>query len=239
MFDHKVLRTLERDPQVLQERRGQVTVNSTSEAEADEHLRPLMLAQIQQCYLKSISELSSIATESQLLAHAIPTTEIPSEADMYTPRTSAADDTWRLDGSTSKQARKQSWFDSSAGPVLNNEGRVLRPFTITGSSSNTSPESALSTRLALQDTVFGPGYRLPTMSVDEFLDIEYARGNVLQGGEADAQRQEIESARRKQMVEMDNRQGYEEGERRLEEERRGDEFRDTHRRGDGNRIGRG
>lgn len=120
---------------------------------------------------------------------------------------------------------------------MDQQGQVLRPFTITGGSNDTG--GGLSTRLALKDQVFGPGHRLPTMSIDEFFDIEYERGNVLQGGEADAQRQEVESQNRKQLVEMDNQAAYDESDRRLEEERRGDEWRDTHRRGDGNRIGRG
>lgn len=195
----------------------------------------MLLAQIQHAYLRSISELSSIDQELELLAHAIPTSELPrDESDARTPTGESQDTTWRLDQSTSQ---KRSWFDPAAGPVLSQEGRVMRPFTITGSAS--SGEGGLSTRLALQDQVFGPGYRLPTMSVDEFLDLEYARGNVLQGGEADAKRQEIESQRKKQLVEMDNLEAYEESDRRLAEERAGDEYRDTHRRGDGNRIGRG
>lgn len=225
--------------QAIQERRGQVTVNSTAESEADEHLRPLMLAQIRLSYLRALSELSSIEQELELLSHAIPTSELPAPDSAATRREKEEEDTtWRLDNAAASSSRSRSWFDPAAGPVLNTEGRVMRPFTITGSAT-TSTEGALSTRLALQDQVFGPGYRLPTMSVDEFLELEMARDNVLQGGEADAQRQEADSRRKKELVEMDNLEAYEESDRRLAEQRAGDEYRDTHRRGDGNRIGRG
>ena len=77
------------------------------------------------------------------------------------------------------------------------------------------------------------------MSIDEFLDREMEQGNFLQGGEADAARQDEESRRKKELVEQDNLEAYEEGERRLAEQRRDDEWRDTHRKGEGNMIGRG
>ena len=37
-------------------------------------------------------------------------------------------------------------------------------------------------REALQKQVFRPGHNLPTMTIEEYLDLEIARGNVLSGG---------------------------------------------------------
>lgn len=79
------------------------------------------------------------------------------------------------------------------GPLMDHSGRVgqffvsqwskpwahevskpLRPFTILPSDT--------AERARLQAQVFGPGYNLPTMSVDEYLQIEKERGNVITGG---------------------------------------------------------
>jgi immunoglobulin-binding protein 1 len=50
----------------------------------------------------------------------------------------------------------------------------LRPFTIL--------PSGASDRTRLQAQVFGPGHRLPTMSIDEYLEIERQRGGIISGG---------------------------------------------------------
>lgn len=50
----------------------------------------------------------------------------------------------------------------------------LRPFTILPSNA--------AERARLQAEVFGPGYNLPTMSMDEYLEIEKQRGNIITGG---------------------------------------------------------
>lgn len=52
--------------------------------------------------------------------------------------------------------------------------KPLRPFTILPSNA--------AERARLQAQVFGPGYNLPTMSIDEYLEIEKQRGNIITGG---------------------------------------------------------
>ena len=37
-------------------------------------------------------------------------------------------------------------------------------------------------RARLQAEVFRPDHRLPTMSIDEYLEIEQQRGNIISGG---------------------------------------------------------
>lgn len=49
----------------------------------------------------------------------------------------------------------------------------LRPFTILPPGAD---------RAQLQAQVFQPGHRLPTMTVDEYLEIERQRGNIITGG---------------------------------------------------------
>jgi len=51
----------------------------------------------------------------------------------------------------------------------------LQPFTIL-------PSGAGGDRARLREQVFQPDHRLPTMSIDEYLEIERQRGNILTGG---------------------------------------------------------
>lgn len=56
------------------------------------------------------------------------------------------------------------------GPLLSQDGRPLRPFVITNQ------------REAIKEQVFRPSWRLPTMTIDEYLEQEAQRGNIIQGG---------------------------------------------------------
>ena len=122
--------------------------------------------------------------------------------------------------------------------LIDKSGRVLRPFTILPS---TSAQNSLNTRLRLQDQVFQPGHNLPSMSIDDYLSIEAERGNILQGG-GPKNTQEVNQER-------DDKQAWEEeednaeGERRREQKRQKDaewdEWKDSHKRGEGNRMNMG
>lgn len=56
------------------------------------------------------------------------------------------------------------------GPILSKTGVPLRPFTL------------LDKRSEMQKGVFQPGHNLPTMTIDEYLDEEQRRGNIIEGG---------------------------------------------------------
>ncbi|KAH6631769.1 TAP42-like protein [Chaetomium tenue] len=56
------------------------------------------------------------------------------------------------------------------GPLLSREGKPLQPFTLLGN------------RQELARGVFRPGHNLPTMTIDEYLDEERARGGIIEGG---------------------------------------------------------
>ena len=134
----------------LSSRRGTVSVN-TVEIDDDDTLRSLLLTQIALYHLRTLNDLSSISTELELLQLSIPMSDLPTHTIKEDE-----DSTWRLDRPTT------NWFDPTSGPVLSNEGKVMRPFTIL--------PSKMQTRLALQQGVFREGRNLPTMSIDEFLD---------------------------------------------------------------------
>lgn len=130
---------------------------------------------------------------------------------------------WRLDRLPEKDA----------GPVLSPDGKVLRPFTILPSTSSTD---ALSTRLRLQSEIFRPSHRLPTMTIDEFLEQEQERGNVLQGGGPKTS-DEVEQARKDEAAEEgedDTAAGYAREEAGLRKKREWDDYTDQHRKGEGN-----
>ena len=193
-------------------------------------------------YLRAHAELDSIEQEIEILQHGIRMSEIPSSrpgarieelagdghggsADSRTARGNEAGDVddeerrWRLDV-----------LPKEDGPVLSNDGKVLRPFTILPSKSG-----PLSTRLRLQSEVFRDGHRLPTMTIDEFLDREQERGNVLQGG-GPSTSEAVEQAERDEQAEKeeDTVKGYEEEEKGLKKAREWDDYRDAHRKGEGN-----
>lgn len=101
---------------------------------------------------------------------------------------------------------------AAARPLPAHIRRVGRPFTL------------LRTRREdIKASVFRPGHSLPTMTIDEYLELERQRGGILEGG---AQEEEEET-----MVDSDD-----EGER--QRRIRMDEHRDDHRRGSGNTYNR-
>lgn len=60
--------------------------------------------------------------------------------------------------------------NNNTGPILSQTGKPLRPFTL------------LDSRQTLRDGVFRPGHNLPTMTIDEYLEEERARGGIIEGG---------------------------------------------------------
>lgn len=143
------------------------------------------------------------------------------------------EDSWKLDDTSALSSRR-----NDPSQLIDSSGRVLRPFTILPSSSSTT---SYETRLRLQSTVFGDSHRLPTMSIDEYLAIEQERGNILQGGGAkNSEESRLEGeAKRAWETEEDNQEGYDREEGLLGKKREEDDYRDSHRRGEGNRINQG
>lgn len=110
-----------------------------------------------------------------------------------------------------------------SGPLMNQTGKVLRPFVIT---------SELNARQELKDGVFKPGHSLPTMSVEEFIDLEISRGNFLSQKYSELTRDN------KPVVEADE-DDYLAGEIETMRLRGHDEFTDNNPRGWGNRHNKG
>lgn len=192
--------------------------------------------------MRAFNELISINAEIELLSSMPNMSELPSSSsssylDPRQKRREEEDQQWRLDNPS------QSLLGpATPSQLIDSSGRILRPFTILPSSNiSSSSTSNIDTRLRLQNQVFGPGYRLPTMSIDDYLDIERERGNILQGG-GPKNTAEVNQEREDKKA-FEEEEDNAEGERRREEKRlkdvQSDEWKDTHKRGEGNRMNMG
>jgi len=209
------------------------SAQSTAEDDEDDEdteeiLREATLLLLRLTYAQAHAQLESLSQELQLLRSMPPRppTEPSSTDDPRRAHARETEDMWRLD-----RPAPQGGPDGK-GPLLDPSGRPLRPFTILPSNA--------AERARLQAQVFGPDHRLPTMSIDEYLEIEQQRGNIITGGGPQSESQPTSKEQLAVDAEMD---GTAFGEEKAEEKRQRDEawaqYTDTHPRGAGNTMNRG
>ncbi|THU80123.1 hypothetical protein K435DRAFT_785572 [Dendrothele bispora CBS 962.96] len=211
-------------------------LDEEDDSETDEILRSTTLLLLRLCFVQANSQLQMMDQELELLRNAPPPIA-------YSPRPEAArareqedsrrrqkeseeNDMWKLD------APATGLGTASQGPLLDQSGKPLRPFTIL--------PSGTSDRARLQSQVFQPGHNLPTMTIDEYLEIERERGRIITGGGPASEKEPTSSEQLAIDAEMD---GAREGEEKSEEKRIKDEkwavFTDENPRGAGNTMNRG
>lgn len=182
-------------------------VSATLEVPPVAHLRSYLMLLIVLHALRTANALESLLQEKELL-QAPPMPEAPD------PPT---DTTWRLDPSWTSPA--------SDAPLLSESGRPLRPFTI------------IPKREQLKSEVFRPSHRLPTMSIDEYLEEETRRGRILPSTDKDAP---TPRAQRQVESEQDGTRTADEAEEAARQEAiYWDAYTESHRRGEGNTMNRG
>lgn len=182
-------------------------VSATLEVPPVAHLRSYLMLLIVLHALRTANALESLLQEKELL-QAPPMPEAPD------PPT---DTTWRLDPSWTSPA--------SDAPLLSESGRPLRPFTI------------IPKREQLKSEVFRPSHRLPTMSIDEYLEEETRRGRILPSTDKDAP---TPRAQRQVDSEQDGTRTADEAEEAARQEAiYWDAYTESHRRGEGNTMNRG
>ncbi|KAG6833069.1 hypothetical protein H0H87_011813 [Tephrocybe sp. NHM501043] len=198
-------------------------------SETDDALREATMVILRLKYAQSHSQLERMDQELELLSNAPPTPPRPTrqEADDRRGRGRESDkDMWKLD-----EPRSSLGLDGK-GPLLDPSGKPLRPFTIL-------PAGATD-RAQLQSQVFGPSHRLPTMSIDEYLQIEQERGKFISGGGPASEAAPTSSEQLALDAEME---GTLEGEQKSEEKRLKDEnwarYTDENPKGAGNTMNRG
>ena len=129
----------------------------------DETTRELSILLLRLLFTQAHTSLLTLSQELQLL-RSLPSDPTPaSDLASAPPR----DDTWRLD--------QPRGGPDGRGPLMDPQGKPLRPFTIL-------PSRQMVDRTRLQQEVFRPDHRLPTMTIDEYLAEEERRGNIITGG---------------------------------------------------------
>ncbi|KAF5358471.1 hypothetical protein D9756_001392 [Leucocoprinus leucothites] len=213
------------------------TSSDELDSETDEILRTTTILLLRMLYAQTHTHLESMEQELELLKCAPPSpSSAPPPGDEGGDvrigngkgRDTEQEEIWKIDlnvpGGTGGPDGK--------GPLLDERGRPLRPFTILPSNA--------AERARLQAQVFGPGYNLPTMSMDEYLAIEKERGNIITGGGPASLEKPTSSEQLQLDSEMD---GTVVGEEKEEERRQKDEkwaqFKDANPRGAGNTMNRG
>ncbi|KZO90489.1 TAP42-like protein [Calocera viscosa TUFC12733] len=191
----------------------------------EDKARELTFAVLRLGHIQCQAQLRSIHEEMELLRNA-PPEQPQTPAD---ERRTNEDGTWRLD-------RINQVLTDVNGPLLDPQGRPLRPFTLLP--SNTS--SVTADRQRLQAQVFRPSHRLPTMTIEEYLAEEQRRGNVISGGGAASEN----APTSKEQLQLDTEmEGTAFAEERAEEQRRKDEdwavWTDANPKGAGNRGNKG
>ncbi|KAG8741848.1 hypothetical protein FRC10_002358 [Ceratobasidium sp. 414] len=189
----------------------------------DESLRELSILLLRLLFTLANASLLQISQELQLLKN-MP--QPPGPSAQSTRESQPEDDTWRLD-------QTPRGGPDGRGPLMDAKGRPLRPFTI-------MPAGRIAERTRLQQEVFRPDYRLPTMTIDEYLAEEERRGNVIRGGGKASEEAPTSSEQLAIDAEQD---GTRLGEEKSEEKRLKDEdwaiYTDENPKGMGNTMNRG
>ncbi|KAI0373031.1 serine/threonine protein phosphatase PP2A-associated protein [Pilatotrama ljubarskyi] len=208
---------------------SQKSADSGEEPDADteEILREAVILLLRFIYAEAQTQLEKTNEELELLLNAppLPPQQSPSD-DPRVAKKRAEDEMWKLDAPLNRGG------PDGKGPLLDPQGKPLRPFVLLGSNA--------ADRARLQSQVFQADHRLPTMSIEEYLELEKQRGNVITGG-GPASEQKLTS---KEQLALDAEQdGTVFGEEKAEEKRQRDEswaqYTDTHPRGAGNTMNRG
>ena len=159
-----------KEEKALEQKLEYMRSNPTALQNDDAVYRELQLTNITYCTHQTFQALESIAQELHILSLAPPSpppdaTQRPSD---LRERNGRANDGYseRLDGHASHISA------GLRGPLLDQKGKPLRPFTLT------------SKRQEFRNGVFRPDHSLPTMSIDEYLEEERRRGGMIEGGGA-------------------------------------------------------
>jgi len=182
----------------------------------EDAVRDLHLANLNLCTHNTFQSLETMNRELEVLAMAPPTPLTGPEVleRDYRERMGihrGQDYSDRLDRPIS-----EILGGGNAGPILGQNGKPLRPFTL------------LDSRQRLQEGVFRSGHNLPTMTIDEYLEEERRRGGIIEGGgEASG------------IIPEPDEDNYEKGEDETLKARSWDEYVEANPKGSGNTLNRG
>jgi immunoglobulin-binding protein 1 len=144
-----------------------ISNGSTSVNEETPDQRNVTLLLLRLLHTLTLAALASIKMELDILASA-PTEPTEWTSDPRSNHSEEVDNTWRLDRVPGAKPK--------ARELISGGGRVLQPFTILPSTAS------MSDRERVRSEVFRSDHRLPTMTIDEYLEEEQRRGNIITGG---------------------------------------------------------
>ena len=194
------LEYLQRNPSVLQN--------------DDAVSRDLQLTNIAYCTHQTFQSLESIGQELHILSLAPPS---PPPDYNQTSRDARERDGREVNEYSDRlDARPSHLSAGMRGPLLDNKGKPLRPFTLTGK------------RQEFREGVFRPDHSLPTMSIDEYLEEERKRGGMIDGGGPQSQ-----------VTAQVDEDDFEAADRETMKAREWDEYVEANPKGSGNTLNRG
>ncbi|PLN79161.1 TAP42-like protein [Aspergillus taichungensis] len=157
-----------REEKELKQKLEYLSNNQSTLQSDDDDVRRLYLAEIDLYIHQTFQTLDLLSQELTMLS---------SMRHMPKPEEQHQDDSRRRNGAGESGYSErldpplsQLLQGGKFGPILSREGKPMQPFTL------------LDRRTQLQQGVFRSGHNLPTMTIDEYLEEEHRRGNVIEGG---------------------------------------------------------
>ncbi|KAL4802296.1 TAP42-like protein [Aspergillus unguis] len=195
----------------LKQRLDYYTENQKKLQSDDDDVRQLYLAEINLYTHQSFQSLDLLSRELSVISMMVnkpPQPDTSEEDARGRDKRSNESYSERLDPPISELLGR-----GKAGPILSKDGKPMQPFTL------------LDRRTQVRDGVFRSGHNLPTMTIDEYLEEEKRRGNILKGGEPEP-------------VEVDE-DDLDKADEETMKARQWDEYKEANPRGSGNTFNRG
>ncbi|KAJ5340791.1 hypothetical protein N7541_009915 [Penicillium brevicompactum] len=156
-----------REEKELKQKLEYFTRNEARLQSDDDDTRSLYLAELQLYTHQTFQALDLLMQELSILSamRNAPPRPPPTDDPRQRSNIGGLNYSDRLDPSMSQLLGR-----GRGGPILNSKGKPMQPFTLLGRRSE------------MQQGVFRPGHNLPTMTIEDYLDEEHRRGNVIEGG---------------------------------------------------------
>ncbi|KAJ1934107.1 Type 2A phosphatase-associated protein 42 [Linderina macrospora] len=155
----KAIRAMSQEITALESRLATATASDDTDEAEREYAVKLIRLKIQQV----IDDLSMLESELDMARQMEQRRADPDRRQNEEERSKE----WRLDPQT---YRVNPATGQPNRPVFNAKGQPMQPFVLTND------------RQKIKDSVFRPGWALPTMTVDQYLQQEQERGNIISGG---------------------------------------------------------
>ncbi|KAG9327799.1 hypothetical protein KVV02_000245 [Mortierella alpina] len=141
-------------------------------SELEDQYRDFVLLHLQYAIFQTMEQLVGIQQEIPMLQQMQERKATEGSSDSRSSNRSKDD---------SREGRvDDSRIWNATGPLMDPNGRPLRPFVITNKKTE------------MMKGVFRPGHSLPTMSIEEYIDQEIERGNFLSGGTEEPKKKEAD-----------------------------------------------